>query len=63
MAGPLRPYPPPPSSLMAVEILERWKKRFQNLSLMARPLREELFFCGFPKCNKFGNTLEPSDLI
>ena len=27
MAGPLRPNPPPPSSLMAVEILERWKTR------------------------------------
>ena len=26
MARPLRPNPPPPSSLMAVEILERWKK-------------------------------------
>ena len=26
MAGPLRPNPPPPSSLMANEILERWKK-------------------------------------
>ena len=28
MAGPLRPNLPPPSSLMAVEILERWKKKF-----------------------------------
>ena len=40
MAGPLRPNPPPPSSLMTVEILERRKKG----SKMARPLREELFF-------------------
>ena len=29
MAGPLRPTPPP-SSLTAVETLERWKKRFQK---------------------------------
>ena len=56
MAGPLRPNPPPPSSLMAVEILERWKKRLKKVIfflmarpitsppfLMARPLREELF--------------------
>ena len=48
MAGPLRPNPPPPSSLIAVEILKRWKKRFQKVpkvpkgSLMARPFREEL---------------------
>ena len=61
MAGPLRSNPPPPSSLMAVETLERWKKRFKKKFvflngpalyptplLMARPLREELFFCGFP---------------
>ena len=34
MAGPLMPnHPPPhPSSLMAVEILELWKKRFQKSS-------------------------------
>ena len=30
MAGPLRPKPPPPSSLMAVGTLERWEKRFQK---------------------------------
>ena len=30
MAGPLRPNPTPPSSLMTVEILERWKKRFKK---------------------------------
>ena len=60
MAGPLRPNPPPPSSLMAVEILERWKKRLKKSFfflngpalyptplLMARPLRRGLFF-GFP---------------
>ena len=60
MAGPLRPNPPPPPSLRAVEIYERWKKRFQkkffslmaqpftpHSLLMARPLREELFFCCF----------------
>ena len=32
MTGPLRPNPHPPSSLMAVEILERWKKKFQESS-------------------------------
>ena len=52
MAGSLRPNPPTPSSLMAVKILERWKKGSKkNLNgpanyppplLMARPLREEL---------------------
>ena len=37
MSGPLRPTPPPPpSGLMAVEILERWKKKEKN------------FFCGLP---------------
>ena len=30
MAWPLRPNPPPPSSLMVVEILDRWKKRLQK---------------------------------
>ena len=30
MAGPLRPNLPPPSSLMAVGNLERWKKRLQK---------------------------------
>ena len=56
MARPLRPNPPPSSSLMAVEILERWKRgsKKSSFSLMARPLspppllmdrplREELF--------------------
>ena len=57
MAGPLRPNPLPPQlSLMAVEILERWTKSFQQSSfflkgpalyppplLMAQPLREESF--------------------
>ena len=56
MAGPLRPNPPPPSSLMGVEILEGWKKGSKKsfFSIMARPftpspllmalpLREELF--------------------
>ena len=35
-----------PSSLMAVEILERWKKGSKKVlfSLMARPLREKPFF-------------------
>ena len=33
MAGPLRPNPLPPTNLMAVEILERLKKRFQKSSL------------------------------
>ena len=39
MAGPLDLTPLPPSSLMTVEILERWKKRFQKVlySLMAWP--------------------------
>ena len=39
-AGPLRPNPSPPySSLMAFEILERWKKRFQKSPFfLARPL-------------------------
>ena len=55
LAGPLRPNPLPPSSLMAVEILERWKKVF--FSLMARPLREELFFCCFPKKSNIKVTL------
>ena len=41
MAGPLRPNPPSLSSLMAVEILERWKNGSIFLSLMARPLKEE----------------------
>ena len=47
MAGPLRPNPPPPSSLMAVEKLERWGKKGSKkiyFFLMARPLREEIFF-------------------
>ena len=52
MAGPLRPNPPPPSSLRAVEIYERWKKTFFFLNspalyppplLMDRPLRVEFF--------------------
>ena len=30
MAGPLRPNPPTPSNLMAVEILEHWEKRLQK---------------------------------
>ena len=62
MAQPLRPNPLHPSSLMVVGMLERWKKKVKEkipFSLMARPctpppllkarpLREELFFCGFP---------------
>ena len=58
MAGPLRPNPPPTSSLMPIGKLERWKKTGSKKSyfflngpaftpyplLMARPLREELFF-------------------
>ena len=57
MAG---PNPPPPSSLMAVEILEPWKKKvpkktlfslmarpFPPPLLMARPLVED-FFLRFP---------------
>ena len=32
MDGPLRPNPPPHSSLMAVGTLERWKKRFQKIN-------------------------------
>ena len=61
MAGPLRPKPLPPSSLMAVKIMERWEKKFQKKFffpswpcplpppplLMAWPLREDIF-CGFP---------------
>ena len=45
MARPLRSYPPPLSNLMDVGKLERWKKKFEKsfFSLMARPLREELF--------------------
>ena len=40
MAEPLRPNPPPPSSLMAVGKMERWEKRLKKsyFSLMARPL-------------------------
>ena len=58
MAGPLKPkpLPPPLSSLMAVEILERWKKRFEKkvtFSLMARPLREDLFFAASLREAKF----------
>ena len=39
MAGPFRPNPPTPLELMAVEILERWKKGSKKVlfSLMARP--------------------------
>ena len=37
MAGPLRPNLPPPSSLMAVEILERWKKRFKFFCFLNGP--------------------------
>jgi len=56
MAGTLRPYPPHSSSLMAVEILEYWKKNVKQKYfflngpalyppplLIARPLKEELF--------------------
>ena len=40
MTGSLRPNPPPPSSVMAAETLERWKKKVPKkviFSLMARP--------------------------
>ena len=52
MAGPLRPYPPPPSLIAVgfffpVPIVPK-KVLF---SLMARPLREKLCFCSFPKEN------------
>ena len=40
MAGPLRPNPP--SSLMAVEILELWKKK------VPKKFQKDFFFCGFP---------------
>ena len=49
-AGPLRPTPHPlPLSLMDVGTLECWKKRFQKKFIFAQLLREEHFFCGFPK--------------
>ena len=66
MAGPLRPNPPPPSSLMAVGTIERWKKKVKKKVifslmarpftplLMARPLREELFLIYYiDKTNTF----------
>ena len=63
MAGPLRPNPPPPlepNGRWNVGTLEKKglkKVLFSLMSrpftppplLMAMPLREELFFCGFPK--------------
>ena len=52
MARPLRPNPSPnplpPSSLMAVGMLERWKIKVPPPLLMARTLTEKLFICGFP---------------
>ena len=36
MARPLRPNPPPPSSIMAIEILERWEKRLKKVLEVAR---------------------------
>ena len=38
MAGPLRPNPPPPSSLMAVEIFERLKKGSKKSSFFLNGL-------------------------
>ena len=46
MAEPLRPYPPPPSSLMAVGTFQQIKKKsFKKMLffLMALQLRKELF--------------------
>ena len=51
MAGPLRPSPPPSRAewpLWKVGTSEKKVPKKVIFSLMARPLREEHFLCGFP---------------
>ena len=43
MAGPLRPNPSP-SSLMAIETLERWKKRLKKGSLLFLACVKKTYF-------------------
>ena len=48
MGGPLRPnLPPPPSSLMAVETLERWKKDSKKKPLRGQTKKINEFFFAF----------------